>query len=184
MFQCCLEMNYTYIHLHLHKFMIFFLFYDLVADKMCTYLRTSTQSLLIQTHQHNSPFEPQRKEHWKCSSSIPSTVEQSDKPQGEGVTLDRMINGSAHRLCCGARQCWHHLSEWQRHIQPGTEIQCQSECRTGTKGCTVKEKETLEMKNEEIASFFLFVLATESYANSMFHRIIGSLKFEKAAKII
>lgn len=121
MFQCCLEMNYTYIHLHLHKFMIFFLFYDLVADKMCTYLRTSTQSLLIQTHQHNSPFEPQRKEHWKCSSSIPSTVEQSDKPQGEGVTLDRMINGSAHRLCCGARQCWHHLSEWQRHIQPGTE---------------------------------------------------------------
>lgn len=164
--------------------MIFFLFYDLVADKMCTYLRTSTQSLLIQTHQHNSPFEPQRKEHWKCSSSIPSTVEQSDKPQGEGVTLDRMINGSAHRLCCGARQCWHHLSEWQRHIQPGTEIQCQSECRTGTKGCTVKEKETLEMKNEEIASFFLFVLATESYANSMFHRIIGLLKFEKAAKII
>lgn len=48
----------------------------------------------------------------------------------------------------------------------------------------MKEKETLEMKNEEIASFFLFVLATESYANSMFHRIIGSLKFEKAAKII
>lgn len=64
------------------------------------------------------------------------------------------------------------------------KIQCQSECRTGTKGCTVKEKETLETKNEEIASFFLFVLATESYANSMFHRIIGLLKFEKAAKII
>lgn len=52
MFQCCLERSY--IHLHLQKFMIFFLFSDLLAEKICTYLRTSTQSFLIQTHQHNS----------------------------------------------------------------------------------------------------------------------------------
>lgn len=54
-------------------------------------------------------------------SILPSTTELSGKLQGEGLTLGRMVNGSAYRLCWSGRL---HPSERQRQNQELRKFIC------------------------------------------------------------
>lgn len=123
-FQYCLEKSHSHflnIYLCLQEFGIFFFFADLVAEKVSTSLRTSLCSSRLTSR---NPYLNHRANNIQievCPSIVPSTAEQSGKLQGEGLMSDRMINGSARGLCQSARLSWHHPSERQRHIHPGTE---------------------------------------------------------------